>query len=69
MPESNEVVHEAVLEVALHKRVLARIEELKRMREELVAQANQQIAAMNTAIAELEAILAPPPAEEPPQTE
>lgn len=58
-------VEQAVIEV----RIQVRIDELKRMREEYVSQANRQIAAMNTTIAELEAILAPPPAEEPPQSE
>lgn len=61
----NDKIHQAVIET----RMKARIEELKAMRDKLVADANTQIAAMNAAISELEAILNPPPVEEPPQTE
>lgn len=58
-------VNEAVTEVLYVKRLQTRIDELKAMRDKLVADANQQIAAMNAAISELEAILNPPETEKP----
>ena len=43
------------------ERIKARIEALKQQRDRFIAEANQQIAAANGAIGELEALLEPEP--------
>ena len=45
----------------MEERIRARIEALKAQRDQFVAEANQQIAAANGAIGELEALLQPEP--------
>lgn len=56
---SNETVKEVVAETIERKRIEERIETMEKQREAFLAQANQQIAALNGAIEALKALLEP----------
>lgn len=49
----------------MEEKIKARIEELEKARAEFVQKANTEVAALNTAIAELKRLLEPEAAEEP----